>query len=79
MRDSLMGGFAAAVLAAPLVIICCGGGGVFLSALVGTAGGWLTGYGVISIGLAAAALTLVRRAVRRGRPAGQCLAGSNKP
>lgn len=51
MRDSLMGGLAATILAAPLVIICCGGG-VLLSALFGAAGGWLTGYGVISIGLA---------------------------
>lgn len=65
MRDSLMGGLAATILAAPLVIICCGGR-VLLSALVGTVGGWLTGYGMIAIGLAAAALALVWRSMRCG-------------
>lgn len=77
MRDSLMGGLGATILAAPLVIICCGGGGVQLSALAGAAGGWLTGYGVISIGLAVAAVALVWRSMRRGRLTGQRAVGNN--
>ncbi len=77
MCDSLIGGLGATILAAPLVIICCGGGGILLSALAGAAGGWLTGYGVISIGLAVAALALVWRSMRRGRLTGQCPVGSN--
>ncbi|MDE4099711.1 hypothetical protein [Phaeobacter gallaeciensis] len=77
MRDSLMGGLTATILAAPLVIVCCGGGGVVLSALAGAAGGWLSGFGVISIGLAASALALVWRSVCRNRQANQGSAWSH--
>ncbi|WP_435661626.1 hypothetical protein [Leisingera caerulea] len=76
MRDSLMGGITATILAVPLVIICCGGG-VLLPALVGTAGGWLTGYGVIAIGLVAAALALVWRLMRCGRLTSQSSVRNN--
>lgn len=65
MRDNLMGGLLAFSIAAPVLVVCCGGGTALLAAIFGGIGAWLSGFGGISIALAATLAFLVVREVRR--------------
>lgn len=76
MRDDLAGGMLATAVAAPVLIVCCGGGGVLLAGFVGAIGGWLTGFSVL---LAAAAVALTWRTMRRGRKTDECCVQPGTP
>lgn len=72
MSDDLMGGVLATAVAVPVLIVCCGGGGVLLAGFAGAIGGWLTGFTGISVLLAAAAVALTWRTMRRSKKPGEC-------
>ena len=65
MSDRHMGGFMAIVIAAPIMIVCCGGGGFILAAIFGGIGGWLSGLSGIATVVAAFAVGLLIRTLRR--------------
>lgn len=79
MRDDLISGVLATAVAAPVLIVCCGGGGVLLASVVGAIGGWLTGFTGISVLLAAAAVALTWRTMRRGRKTDECCVQPGTP
>jgi hypothetical protein len=79
MRDDLMGGALATAVAAPVLIVCCGGGGVLLAGFGGAIGGWLTGLTGVSVLLAAAAVALTWRTMRRSKKHGDCCAQPGHP
>ncbi len=65
MRDNLMGGLLDFGIATPVVIVCCGGKTALLAAVIGGVGAWLSGFGGISVALAAALAVLMLRDIRR--------------
>lgn len=72
MSDDLVGGAIATAVAAPILIVCCGGGGFLLAGFVGAISGWLTGLTGISVLLAAAAVALTWRTMRRRGKSADC-------